>query len=152
MRIEPATAPDIEHAAAPNLELRTLYRILRLRQEVFVVEQQCAFVDLDGRDLEPGARHLWIDDEPDAPSVTACLRLLAEPAGATQVGRIVTAASARRRGLGTALLRRALELGTGPWVMKAQSRLAGWYATFGFVPDGPEFLEDDIPHTPLRRS
>ena len=134
------------------MDATTLYRILRLRSEVFVVEQDCVFLDLDGRDLEAATTHLWIDDDPAAPTVRACARLLAEPGGATTIGRIVTHPSSRATGLAGALIHHALGMAEGPFLMKAQSRLMGYYARFGFEPDGPEFLEDGILHTPLRRS
>ena len=54
-----------------EIEPRTLYGILRLRAEVFVVEQACAYLDLDGRDLEPATRQLWIEAEAGAVIATA---------------------------------------------------------------------------------
>ena len=149
MSTEPA---PIQRARFSELDARTIYRILRLRQEVFAVEQDCAYLDLDGRDLEPATVHVWIDEQPEAPAVSACLRLLSDPDGATQIGRIVTSATARRRGLGRRLMTHALETTGSPWVLKAQSRLTGWYTVFGFRAAGPEFIEDGIPHTPMRRS
>ncbi|HWW54426.1 MAG TPA: GNAT family N-acetyltransferase [Acidimicrobiales bacterium] len=142
---------EIHQAGAPDIDRRSLYRILRLRQEVFVVEQDCPFVDLDGRDLEPTTVHLWIDEDPQAPGVTACLRILADPGDGTELGRIVTAPPARGRGLGGELVERALRVSRPPWVLKAQARLAGWYEGFGFRPIGPEFIEDGIPHVPMGR-
>ena len=146
-----AGVTEIHQAGAPDIDNRSLYRILRLRQEVFVVEQDCPFIDLDGRDLEATTVHLWVDEDAEAPSVTACLRILAEPGGGTQLGRIVTAPAARGRGIGGELIERALSLTGPPWVLKAQARLAGWYEAFGFRIDGPEFIEDGIPHVPMRR-
>ena len=141
---------EIHQASAPEIDNRVLYRILRLRQEVFVVEQDCPFVDLDGRDLESTTVHLWVDEDQGAPSVTACLRILANP-DATELGRIVTAPAARGRGLATELIERAISLSGPPWALKAQARLAGWYTFLGFRTDGPEFIEDGIPHVPMRR-
>jgi ElaA protein len=146
---EPA---PIRRAAFTELDGHTLYRILRLRQEVFAVEQDCAYLDLDGRDVEPATVHVWIDEQPEGPAVSACLRLLADPDGATQIGRIVTASAARHRGLGRRLMTYALETTDPPWVLKAQSRLTDWYGAFGFRAAGPEFMEDGIPHTPMRRA
>ena len=146
-----AGVTQIHEAGAPDIDIRVLYRILRLRQEVFVVEQDCPFVDLDGRDLEAATVHLWVDEDTEGPAVTACLRILANPGGATEFGRIVTAPPARGRGLGAELIERALSLTGPPWVLKAQARLTGWYGTFGFRTSGPEFVEDGIPHVPMRR-
>jgi ElaA protein len=133
-------------AAFADLDATTLYALLRLRTDVFVVEQECPYPELDGRDTEPGARHWWIDGDGGP---VAYLRTLAEPDGTTRIGRVVTRADARRRGLARELLGAVLADGPGPWVADAQSPLVGWYQALGFEASGPEYLEDDIPHTPL---
>lgn len=136
---------------APVAELlpRTLYEILALRSAVFVVEQDCVYLDPDGRDLEPDARQLWTERDG---TVVATLRLLCEPDRSARIGRVVTAATARGGGVAAELVRRAVEL-AGPVdiVLDAQSHLAGWYERLGFAVDGPEFVEDGIPHVPMRR-
>lgn len=143
--------PTVQDATLAELDPLTLYRILRLRSEVFVVEQDCAYLDLDGRDAEPDARQLWIAG-PDG-SVLATLRLLTDPGEVARIGRVATARSARREGLAADLMRRALELaGARAVVLDAQSYLVGWYGRFGFVADGSEYLEDGIPHTPMHRA
>lgn len=126
---------------------RLLYGILRLRSEVFVVEQTCVYLDPDGRDLEPGARQVWVED--DDGSIVGCARVLPESEGGSSIGRVVTDPSRRRAGLGAALMEHALALAARPTRIKAQSHLADWYAGFGFVVDGSEFVEDGIPHTPM---
>ncbi|MCW2495475.1 GNAT family N-acetyltransferase [Jatrophihabitans sp.] len=127
----------------------TLYKILRLRSDVFVVEQECVYLDLDGRDLEPSARQVWAEEDDE---VLAGLRLLVDADGSARIGRVVTAPSARGAGHAAALMQRALELSVGvPVVLEAQSHLAGWYARFGFEVSGPDYVEDGIPHTPMRR-
>jgi ElaA protein len=130
-----------------ELEAPTLYDLLRLRAEVFVVEQACAYLDLDGRDLEPGTRHL-LANGPDG-ALLAAVRVL-DDGGAARLGRVVTAAAARGSGLASALIRRALDTTGNPVVLSAQAHLADWYATFGFEVDGPDFDEDGIPHRPMR--
>jgi ElaA protein len=139
------------HAAAfGDLDAATLYALLKLRVDVFVVEQNCPYPDLDGRDLEPGTRHLWCTD--DAGEVTAYLRLLTEPDGSLRIGRVVTAVKARGEGLSARLMECALaEAGDRTVVLDAQSYLVGFYERYGFVPTGPEFLDDGIPHVPMRR-
>lgn len=137
----------------PALDARTLYAILRLRVDVFVVEQAAAYADLDGRDLEPGTELHWAADRPD---VVATLRLLRDPDGALRIGRVATSARVRSLGVASELMRRALARCTeldpaAPVVLDAQSHLAGWYGRFGFVVDGEEFDEDGIPHVPMRR-
>lgn len=160
------------HLAAPaDLDAGTLYRILQLRVDVFVVEQQCPYRELDGRDLEPGTRWLWATD---ADAVLATLRILREERGTARIGRVATAKAARAAGIATVLMRQALKaldsdaldtgaLDTGALeladgstaglevVLDAQSPLAAWYQRFGFEPDGAEFVEDGISHLPMRR-
>jgi ElaA protein len=130
-----------------ELDPSTLYELLRLRAEVFVVEQACPYLDLDGRDLEHGTRHL-IATGPDG-DLRASVRVLDED-GAARLGRVVTAPAFRGSGLAAALIRRALDVAPRPVVLSAQAHLAGWYATFGFEVDGPDFDEDGIPHRPMR--
>ncbi|MEP6598903.1 MAG: GNAT family N-acetyltransferase [Actinomycetota bacterium] len=139
----------VHDAAAADLDARTLYGILRLRSEVFVIEQDCVYLDPDGRDLQPGARQLWVEH---GDQVVATLRVLEDPAG-HRVGRVCVAASARSTGLAATLLRRAIELaGDRDVVLDAQSYLQQWYEQLGFVRSGAEFVEDGIPHVPMRRS
>jgi ElaA protein len=127
----------------------SLYRILQLRSQVFVVEQDCVFLDADGRDLDPACRLLWLEDDTTG-EVPATARVIDEGA-ARHIGRIVTAEAARGQGLAARLLEHALATAPGPWVMHAQARLADWYATFGFAISGPEYLDDGIPHVPMRK-
>ncbi len=145
--IEPA--PEIRVAALRDVDPVTLYKLLALRVDVFVVEQQCVYHELDGRELEPDALLLWaeVDDE-----VLATLRLLRDADGSARIGRVATAPRARSLGLAARLVERAVELaGERPVVLDAQSHLAGWYERFGFERSGDDFVEDDIPHTPMRR-
>ena len=131
-----------------ELDPATAYRILQLRSDVFVVEQDCAYLDPDGRDLEPDARQLWIER---AGEVVATLRLLRDPDGCARVGRVATARSARGEGLAAQLMERALQLSPGtPVVLGAQAYLEGWYGRFGFVRDGADYVEDGIAHVPMR--
>ncbi|WP_203135776.1 GNAT family N-acetyltransferase [Microbacterium sp. JZ31] len=141
----------LEYRSAPTADLPplVLYAILRLRVDVFVVEQECAYPELDGRDVEPTAVQLWAEDAGD---VVATLRLLTDGPD-RRIGRVATAASARGRGLAAELMRRALtQCGASTVRLDAQSHLAHWYARFGFAPEGPEFLEDGIPHVPMIRT
>ncbi|WJK44097.1 GNAT family N-acetyltransferase [Solwaraspora sp. WMMA2056] len=155
----------------------TLYQLLKLRVDVFVVEQECAYPELDGRDLEPQTRQLWLAR---AGALVACLRLLTEPdtdqagpdtdqagpdtdqagpdtdqAGGGRVrriGRVAVAAHERGRGHADRLLDAALAIaGDQPCVLDAQAHLTALYARHGFVVAGPEYVEDGIPHVPMRR-
>ena len=147
--VDPSTPESpVRVATFEELDAHTAYRLWALRSQVFVVEQDCPYLDLDGRDSEPSARHLWV--EADGVPVST-LRVL-EDGMALRVGRVATAESARGRGLAARLVRAALDLaGERDVVLDAQSHLADWYAGFGFVPDGRGFVEDGIPHTPMRR-
>ncbi len=141
-------APTVEVVGFDQLDLTTAYAVWRLRQDVFVVEQDCPYPDLDGRDDEPGTRHLVLRE---AGHVVGYARVL-DDGDHARIGRVVLAKEARGRGLADVLLRRAVEeTGGRATVLDAQSPLAGWYATFGFEVTGPEFLEDGIPHLPMRR-
>jgi ElaA protein len=129
-----------------------LYRLLQLRNAVFVVEQTAAYDDIDGRDAEPGAELMWAEEDGD---VLATLRILQE-ADATRIGRVATAGSARGRGIAADLMNRAVERCVelkpdAPILLDAQSHLVDWYARFGFAVEGEPFVEDDIPHRRMRR-
>lgn len=154
--------PTYHRAPVAQLDPRTLYAILRVRVDVFVVEQDAPYADLDGRDLEPGAELLWAADGAGVGSgvgadVVATLRVLRDPDGALRIGRVATAARARGHGVASELMRRALDRCVeldprAPVVLDAQAHLADWYGRFGFVVDGPAFDEDGIPHVPMRRT
>lgn len=133
--------------AAAELDAATLYRILRLRAEVFVIEQACVYLDPDGRDLEPGARQLWIED---AGEVVATGRVL-DDGGSRRIGRLATAPSHRGRGLAAELLRHFVATSAGPWRLDAQAHLADWYGRFGFEVCGPVYDDDGIDHVPMVR-
>ena len=145
----PASNLPVHAAPVAEIPSALLYEILRLRVEVFVVEQRAAYPEIDGRDVEPGAVLLWASDDD---GVLGTARLLHDPDGVARIGRVATAPRARGAGIGAALMRRAIELrGEGPTVLDAQEHLADWYGRFGFAVSGPSFVEDDIPHVPMRR-
>lgn len=139
---------------AADLPPRTLYEILKLRVDVFVVEQRCAYPELDGRDLESRARHYWLE-VPHATSdeVLGCVRLLKEPDGGYRIGRLCTAASARGRGLGRRLMAAVLaEVGDGACVLDSQADAVDFYRGYGFEPAGPAYDWDGVAHVPMRRT
>ncbi len=145
--------PEIHRAPVRDIAPETLYRILWLRVSVFVVEQEAAYAELDGRDLEPGAELLWIEADGD---VVATARILSD-GSAERIGRVATAASARGLGYAADLMRAAVarcdERAPGvPVDLDAQRHLEGWYGRFGFVRAGEEFVEDRIAHIPMRRT
>ena len=139
--------PTQHSSSVAEIDPVVLYEILRLRVDVFVVEQECPYPELDGRDLEPTARLLWSTD--DDARILATLRVLHD-GDDRRIGRVATASSARGRGLAADLMRSAVVECDGRLVrLDAQAHLSGWYARFGFVVDGDEFLEDGIPHLPM---
>jgi ElaA protein len=139
----------IRTARFSDLDASTLYALLRLRVDVFVVEQQCAYPELDGRDVEAATLHVWLDHDGEP---AAYLRILTEPGGERRIGRVCTAAGYRGGGAAARLMAEALRLvGDAPCVLDAQSYLVGFYERLGFAPTGPEYVEDGIPHVPMRR-
>ncbi|GAB3915932.1 ElaA protein [Microlunatus endophyticus] len=136
-----------EILAFDQLPPRVAYEAWRLRQDVFVVEQDCPYPDLDGRDVEPGTRHLVLID---AETVVGTLRIL-DDGDVWRIGRVVLATSARGTGLADTMITAALAATTDrDVVLDAQSPLAGWYGSHGFVISGAEFVEDGIAHLPMR--
>jgi ElaA protein len=137
-------------AAFGDLSSRTAYLLWQLRTDVFVVEQECAYRELDGRDLEPSTLHVWVEQNGEP---VAYLRVLTEADDSRRIGRVCVSEQARGGGLAAALMRRALDqIGDRRCVLDAQSYLSDWYAQWGFTVTGPEFLDDGIPHVPMARS
>jgi len=148
--------PHLHIAAIDTLAPTTLHAIIKLRIDVFVVEQQCTYAELDGLDVSPTTRHLWLSASVDRPhEVLTYLRILQEPGAFPMIGRIVTCPERRRSGLGTQLMHTVLALLDEerlPEVhLNAQLYAAGWYEVFGFIPCGRIFVEDGISHVPMRR-
>jgi len=142
------TGYDVAVAAFDDLDPRTAYALWALRESVFVVEQECPYQELDGRDAEPGTRHVWVAE---AGAPVGYLRVL-EDADMARIGRVLTARTHRGAGLAGLLLQAALDhIGNRPSRLDAQSYLVGWYTRFGYAADGAEFLEDGIPHVPMVR-
>lgn len=136
---------------AKDLDAATLYELLKLRVEVFVVEQATPYPELDGRDLLGETRHFWLEG---ATNEVACtLRLMEEHPGGQKgfrIGRVCTKRDARGHGHAARLLQAALaEVGDYPCRINAQIYLENMYAHNGFVRDGQEFLDDGIPHVPM---
>jgi ElaA protein len=145
----------IRVAAFDELDSRTAYLLWQLRERVFVVEQECPYLDLDGRDLEPGTRHLWAEEDGRP---VAYLRVLeddgdaegTEDAEGLRIGRVLVDDGRRGRGLAKGLMEAALDVvGGRPCRLDAQSYLVEWYRDLGFEPCGEEFVEDGIPHVPM---
>jgi ElaA protein len=150
------------------LSRHDLYAILQLRSEVFVVEQNCVFQDIDG--LDDKALHLlgWVTQAEPAHAVNqtkpATLKLVAYARcfapGITfaeaSIGRVVTHRSVRGSGAGHALMQQAVTRTLAHWGVQtirigAQAHLAHYYQHHGFAPTGIDYLEDGIPHTEMLR-
>jgi ElaA protein len=147
---------ELTWEAAPfaALPAHDLYAILAARQDVFVLEQQCFYPDMDGHDQ--AAHHLmgWTADR----KLAAYLRVLAPGAKYTEasIGRVLTTSAARGTGAGRELVRRgiglAAELHPGHRLrIGAQAYLERFYASFGFVTVSAPYDEDGIQHVDMLR-
>lgn len=132
----------------PELNAAQLYAALRLREQVFILEQACLYPDLDNRDQS--AVHLlgWRDGE-----VVAYLRCLAPGSQHSEsvLGRVVVCPLQRHARLGSELVRRGIDHNLSRWPaynirIHAQAHLQGFYTELGFVAEGELFDEDGIPH------
>jgi len=135
-----------------ELPPRLAYDTWRLRQQVFVIEQDCPYPDLDGRDLESTTRHVvLVDDDGGRDAVVGTLRVL-DDGGWARIGRVVVAPSARGRGLAAVMMDEAMALcGDREVRLDAQTGLTSFYEGYGFVVTGPAFDEDGIMHVPMSR-
>lgn len=149
---------DWEWLPFAALDAAALYAIVAAREEVFVVEQRCAYRDADGRD--PAAWHLvgWGGERCER-EVAAYLRVLLPGTRFAEhsIGRVLTTAAFRGQGLGRELMRRGLarvaeQFGAVPIRIAAQAHLADFYGSLGFVAVGEPYEEDGIPHIDMRRS
>lgn len=147
-----AARPTIAWLAFDALSPRQLHDILKLRADVFVTEQTCAFSDIDGRD--PRAVHAVATRGND---LVATARLLFDDAGGlARVGRFVTHPDVRGQGVGAALMRDALAEVARRWrhvpvMLGAQTQAKEFYTRFGFAVCSPVYIEDGIPHVEMRR-
>ena len=131
-----------------------LYSLLKLRTDVFYVEQSVDDSELDGRDREPTTRHYWIED---AAGAAAYLRVLVDPAPEYKdadhvVGRVVVRSDRRGEGLAQALFARVFEeYPSCAFLLHAQEYIAPLYAKLGFAAFGEGYMEAGIPHMSMYR-
>lgn len=135
------------------LTLDELYSILQLRNEVFIIEQNCVYNDTDGKD-QPAWHLMAIEDD----KLVAYTRILSPGVSYSDpsIGRVVTSSSKRRSGLGRELMKRSIEaceklFGKSSITLSAQVYLQNFYESFGFIVTGEEYLEDEIPHIKMSR-
>jgi ElaA protein len=131
-----------------------LYKILQLRNEVFVVEQNCPYQDCDNKDLKSHHLTAWKYD-----NIVAYSRIL--PPGisypnAASIGRVVTSPSTRGQDLGKQLMAKSLEnlyllFGHVPVIIGAQLYLIKFYESFSFVSRGDIYMEDGIQHITMEK-
>lgn len=134
-----------------ELDTYTLYAMLQLRVDVFVVEQNCPYPELDEKDLHPQTKHILLKK---AGKILAYARILPPDvsfAGVPGVGRVCVAQTARRLGLGEVLVAKAIATAKQGWPgldihISAQCYLQRFYESMGFVAASEPYLEDDIPH------
>lgn len=147
------TAPVWRLMAFDDLRVSVLYEMLRLRSEVFVVEQQCVFQDIDGFDAQ--AMHLLGVQHGELQAYARCFGPGVKFAEAS-IGRVLTRQSARGKGMGHALMAQAISAVSQVWGPQAirigaQMQLASFYAKHGFEDVGKTYLEDGIPHLEMLR-
>lgn len=141
-------------ATMEELSSRELYRLLRLRSEVFVLEQRCVYLDPDGLDDQ-----VWHLQGLSADGALHAYARLLPPSlgeGAARIGRVITAPAARGGGVGRLLMQQALAECTRLWPgvaieLGAQAHLKDFYGSFGFTPVSDIYDEDGIPHIDMRR-
>ena len=136
-----------------DLDKLELYKIMQLRIDVFVVEQDCPYQDLDG--LDEIGTHLWIEKSGE---IVSYLRINPAKTRFEEVsfGRIVTKEAERKKGLSEALIKKSIDLvqkeKLGPVRISAQSYLENYYSKFGFKTCSEEYMEDNIPHIEMLRN
>ena len=126
-----------------------LYRMLQLRMDVFIIEQNCIYRDLDDKDRE--CHHLLMEKDGVA---VACCRLVPPGVsyeGKVSIGRVCTAKAYRMEGLGLELMEKAMQAAEQLWpgvgiCISAQAYLEKFYFKFGFHTASAPYMEDDIPH------
>ncbi len=131
-----------------NLSLTELYSILKLRVDVFVVEQNCPYPELDGEDKE--AVHLFIKEEG---GIVSYLRIITRQEK-TRIGRVITHKDHRGKKLSSKLMEEAMEyikkhFSDKVVTLSAQEHLQHFYGKFGFATVSEMYLEDGIPHVDM---
>ncbi len=136
-----------------ELTVHELHDLLRLRVDIFVVEQNCPYAEIDGLDLT--ALHLFAQSA-DGSMIAYARMIPPEGDGVPHIGRVVVHADHRGNGIAGILMARALDMvlkhyGSRRSALAAQAHLEQFYARFGFTREGPDYLLDGIPHVDMRR-
>ena len=133
-----------------ELTNREVYEILKSRQDIFVVEQNCTCEDIDRKDYE--SIHVFIKE--DDGTVSACLRVFTEDNNIARIGRVITLYHGR--GLGRMILHEGVNVAENIFhadkiIIHSQTYAVGFYAKEGFEIVSEEFIEDGIPHVKMER-
>ena len=131
-----------------ELTIDELYEILKLRSEVFVVEQNCIYQDID--DIDKRSYHLLMKEK-DKPEVKVYIRVFEKDKETAQIGRVVTAKDERRKGYASELIKKGIDISKNEMkktqvYLEGQVYAAKLYEKLGFKIISDEFLEDGIPH------
>jgi ElaA protein len=150
----PTEGPEIRVTARslPELGPLDVHALYKLRVDVFVAEQDCPYAEIDEVDADPDTTHLLARGPGQGPTELAATLRVYGTEGVMHLGRVCTAPEWRGQGIAAHLIRMGLALcGDHPVEIGAQSHLEQWYARFGFVRSGPDYLDERIPHVPMRR-
>lgn len=133
-----------------------MYEVIQAREAVFVVEQQCAYLDVDGNDLRADNRHLL---GMAAGQLVAYARLLSpeDESSPVKIGRVIVSDRVRGARLGNRLMEQAIGRCQQHWpgrdlFLSAQAHLENFYQRHGFIAVGERYLEDGIPHVDMRKN
>ena len=140
-----------------QLDINTLYDIIKLRIDVFVVEQTCYYPELDDLDRDSQTLHVYAYQDNLLVGYLRCLAPGIVYDQESAIGRVVTAPSARGKGLGHTLIKQGITACEKAWPnhdihMSAQSHLQTYYHQHDFKTVGEQYLEDDIPHIGMIRA
>lgn len=131
-----------------ELKVEELYKILKLRNEIFIVEQKCPYLDCDNKDFN--SYHLFLEDNND---IIASLRIIEKGISYDEIsiGRVAVKKNYRGKGISREMMLKAIKfiennLNEDTIKIQAQSYLIGFYSSLGFKAVSEEYLEDNIPH------
>ena len=135
-----------------ELDTLTFFKLAKARIDIFVVEQECAYPELDDVDILKGTRHIYcLDNEGEVVAYSRCYQ---KPLQVTAIGRVIITEPNRGKGLASALMKESLHVCTNVWPdckvqLSAQTHLTPFYTRLGFKAISDSYLEDGIPHTDM---
>jgi len=139
---------EFEFKSFHHMTPDTLYALLKLRMDIFVVEQECAYPELDDQDQQ--ATHLIVRNE--SGQIVGCLRIYNHPTKGLAIGRVAVHRTHRSVGLAKQMMEKAMDYlqEKATIYLQAQAHLEGFYGSFGFETVSEPYLEDDIPHVDMQ--